>query len=81
MASHYKSHLGVREFQCPVCPKMFSRRHDRARHCAAVHDEHIDREGNFAGDDDDDLDRDDDQHDGDEFNFDLDVGVGASGSG
>ncbi|GAA5902271.1 hypothetical protein JCM8208_007246 [Rhodotorula glutinis] len=83
MASHYKSHLGVREFQCPVCPKMFSRRHDRARHCAAVHDEHIDREGNFAGDDDDDdLDLDHHHHDdGDEFNFDLDVGVGASGSG
>ncbi|ORY66646.1 hypothetical protein BCR35DRAFT_308510 [Leucosporidium creatinivorum] len=26
---------------CPHCPKKFSRRHDRARHCAAVHDSHI----------------------------------------
>ncbi|GAA6057078.1 hypothetical protein JCM3770_001447 [Rhodotorula araucariae] len=49
MSSHYKSHLGVREFACHVCPKLFSRRHDRARHCAAVHDEHVDRDGNVAG--------------------------------
>ncbi|GAA5836999.1 hypothetical protein JCM9279_007728 [Rhodotorula babjevae] len=83
MASHYKSHLGVREFQCPVCPKMFSRRHDRARHCAAVHDEHIDREGNHLDAElDGDLDLDHHDHDdGDEFDFELDVGVGASGSG
>lgn len=45
MMSHYKSHLGIREFDCPACPKKFSRRHDRARHCAAVHDLHVDREG------------------------------------
>ncbi|TNY21322.1 hypothetical protein DMC30DRAFT_395271 [Rhodotorula diobovata] len=77
MASHYKSHLGVREFQCPMCPKMFSRRHDRARHCAAVHDEQVDREGHAlpgAGDDNGDDDDDDE--------FELDIGVaGASGSG
>lgn len=82
MASHYKSHLGVREYQCPVCPKMFSRRHDRARHCAAVHDEHIDREGNPAGSQlGDEFDPDHHHDDDDEFNLDLDVGVGASGSG
>ncbi|GAA5900043.1 hypothetical protein JCM5296_002039, partial [Sporobolomyces johnsonii] len=34
---------------CPHCPKKFSRRHDRARHCAAVHDSHVDRDGNVAG--------------------------------
>lgn len=27
---------------CPHCNKKFSRRHDRARHCAAVHDSHED---------------------------------------
>lgn len=37
MQSHLKSHLGIREFDCPHCPKKFSRKHDRARHCAAVH--------------------------------------------
>ncbi|KAM0748056.1 hypothetical protein T439DRAFT_291835 [Meredithblackwellia eburnea MCA 4105] len=41
MQSHLKSHLGIRDFDCPHCPKKFSRRHDRARHCAAVHDSHI----------------------------------------
>lgn len=40
LGSHVKSHLGIREFDCPRCPKKFSRRHDRARHCAAVHDLH-----------------------------------------
>ncbi|GAA6030967.1 hypothetical protein JCM8097_008960 [Rhodosporidiobolus ruineniae] len=45
MQSHYRSHLGVRDFDCPHCPKKFSRRHDRARHCAAVHDSHVDRDG------------------------------------
>ncbi|GJN93037.1 hypothetical protein Rhopal_006082-T1 [Rhodotorula paludigena] len=49
MQSHYKSHLGIREFTCPHCPKKFSRRHDRARHCAAVHDVHVDRDGNLPG--------------------------------
>ncbi|GAA5820151.1 hypothetical protein JCM10212_000264 [Sporobolomyces blumeae] len=49
MQSHHKSHLGIREFNCPHCPKKFSRRHDRARHCSAVHDSHVDRNGNIAG--------------------------------
>ncbi|GAA5832089.1 hypothetical protein JCM11251_002816 [Rhodosporidiobolus azoricus] len=49
MQSHYASHLGVRNFTCPHCPKKFSRRHDRARHCAAVHDSHVDRDGNILG--------------------------------
>ncbi|SCV66902.1 BQ2448_5548 [Microbotryum intermedium] len=40
MQSHLKSHLNIRDFDCPCCPKKFSRRHDRARHCAAVHDMH-----------------------------------------
>ena len=40
LGSHVKSHLGIRDFNCPECPKKFSRRHDRARHCAAVHDLH-----------------------------------------
>ncbi len=40
LGSHVKSHLGIRDFNCPQCPKKFSRRHDRARHCAAVHDLH-----------------------------------------
>ncbi|SCZ95713.1 BZ3500_MvSof-1268-A1-R1_Chr8-1g09747 [Microbotryum saponariae] len=40
MQSHLKSHLNIRDFNCPCCPKKFSRRHDRARHCAAVHDMH-----------------------------------------
>ncbi|BGP19384.1 hypothetical protein JCM10213_000621 [Rhodosporidiobolus nylandii] len=47
--AHYKSHLGVRDFNCPHCPKKFSRRHDRARHCSAVHDSHVDRDGNIVG--------------------------------
>ncbi|GAA5942662.1 uncharacterized protein JCM15063_000854 [Sporobolomyces koalae] len=49
MQSHHKSHLGIREFTCPHCPKKFSRRHDRARHCSAVHDAHVDRDGNISG--------------------------------
>lgn len=49
MQSHYKSHLGVREYDCPWCPKKFSRRHDRARHCTGVHDAVVDREGNITG--------------------------------
>ncbi|GAA5899935.1 uncharacterized protein JCM6883_006039 [Sporobolomyces salmoneus] len=47
MQSHFKSHLGIREFSCPHCPKKFSRRHDRARHCSAVHDSRVDRDGNI----------------------------------
>ncbi|KAM0786969.1 hypothetical protein ACM66B_002387 [Microbotryomycetes sp. NB124-2] len=42
MQSHLKSHLDIREFDCPLCPKKFSRRHDRGRHCATVHDYHVD---------------------------------------
>ncbi|KAK4693984.1 hypothetical protein P7C70_g8826, partial [Phenoliferia sp. Uapishka_3] len=29
---------------CSHCSKMFSRRHDRARHCAAVHDSHVEND-------------------------------------
>ncbi|KAM0753577.1 hypothetical protein T439DRAFT_284993, partial [Meredithblackwellia eburnea MCA 4105] len=42
LQSHIKSHMGVRDFKCPECPKSFSRRHDCARHCIAVH--HYDKE-------------------------------------
>ncbi|KAI5476038.1 hypothetical protein MNV49_000467 [Pseudohyphozyma bogoriensis] len=38
LQSHIKSHL----VNCPECPKAFSRRHDCARHCIAVH--HYDKE-------------------------------------
>lgn len=31
------THLGVKPFPCSHCPKSFSRRHDCARHVAAVH--------------------------------------------
>lgn len=38
---------------CPYCTKKFSRRHDRARHCSAVHnaqiDESLDRDDEFEG--------------------------------
>lgn len=38
---------------CPHCTKKFSRRHDRARHCSAVHNAHIDesldRDDEFEG--------------------------------
>ncbi|KAK4057351.1 hypothetical protein OIO90_001417 [Microbotryomycetes sp. JL221] len=37
MQSHLKSHFDLREWDCPVCPKKFSRRHDRGRHCSTVH--------------------------------------------
>ncbi|BGP57735.1 hypothetical protein JCM8202_002388 [Rhodotorula sphaerocarpa] len=49
MQSHYKSHLGVREYDCLWCTKKFSRRHDRARHCTTVHEAVVDREGNITG--------------------------------
>lgn len=49
MQSHYKSHLGVREYDCLWCDKKFSRRHDRARHCVTVHDAVVDREGTITG--------------------------------
>lgn len=49
MQSHYKSHLGVREYDCLWCNKKFSRRHDRARHCVTVHDAVVDREGTITG--------------------------------
>ncbi|BGP42820.1 hypothetical protein JCM10450v2_006936 [Rhodotorula kratochvilovae] len=79
MSSHYKSHLGVREFACHVCPKMFSRRHDRARHCAAVHDEHVDRDGNVEGAAAEDYDEHDEHAAFDPYA--VDIGVSASGSG
>lgn len=49
MQSHYKSHLGVREYDCLWCNKKFSRRHDRARHCVTVHDAVVDRERTITG--------------------------------
>ncbi|GAA5876768.1 hypothetical protein JCM3774_003468 [Rhodotorula dairenensis] len=49
MQSHYKSHLGVREYDCLWCTKRFSRRHDRARHCVTVHDAVVDRDGTITG--------------------------------
>ncbi|GAA6017038.1 hypothetical protein JCM11491_006138 [Sporobolomyces phaffii] len=35
--SHIKSHQGIREFKCPECGKLFSRKHDCTRHCVAIH--------------------------------------------
>ncbi|GAA5872014.1 hypothetical protein JCM16303_000945 [Sporobolomyces ruberrimus] len=40
--SHIKSHQGIREFKCPECSKLFSRKHDCTRHCIAIH--HYDRD-------------------------------------
>jgi len=37
LSTHYNTHLGVKPFACSHCPKSFSRRHDCARHVAAVH--------------------------------------------
>lgn len=37
LSTHYNTHLGIKPFPCPNCPKSFSRRHDCARHVAAVH--------------------------------------------
>ena len=59
MQSHLKSHLGIRDFDCPHCTKKFSRRHDRARHCSAVHDSRIE---NDHDDEDDDEDQSDHGH-------------------
>lgn len=41
LQTHEKSHLNIRDFACAHCDKRFSRRHDRGRHCAAVHPEAI----------------------------------------
>ncbi|GAA5828263.1 hypothetical protein JCM5353_003976 [Sporobolomyces roseus] len=40
--SHIKSHQGIREFKCPECNKLFSRKHDCTRHCIAIH--HYDKD-------------------------------------
>lgn len=56
MQSHLKSHLGIREFDCPHCSKKFSRRHDRARHCTAVHNSTTSCTMSEMGDDDDERD-------------------------
>lgn len=37
LATHYNTHLGIKPFPCSHCTKSFSRRHDCARHVAAVH--------------------------------------------
>ncbi|GAA5873238.1 hypothetical protein JCM8547_008610 [Rhodosporidiobolus lusitaniae] len=37
LQSHIKSHKGIREFKCPECDKLFSRRHDAQRHAIALH--------------------------------------------
>ncbi|KAL7008671.1 hypothetical protein EMMF5_001933 [Cystobasidiomycetes sp. EMM_F5] len=37
LTTHYNTHLGVKPYPCSHCPKSFSRRHDCARHIAAVH--------------------------------------------
>ncbi|KPV73442.1 uncharacterized protein RHOBADRAFT_55180 [Rhodotorula graminis WP1] len=43
LMSHIKSHQGIREFKCPECNKLFSRKHDCTRHCIAIH--HYDKDG------------------------------------
>ncbi|GAA5903422.1 hypothetical protein JCM8208_001916 [Rhodotorula glutinis] len=43
LMSHIKSHQGIREFKCPECSKLFSRKHDCTRHCIAIH--HYDKDG------------------------------------
>ncbi|GAA5958302.1 hypothetical protein JCM3765_004785 [Sporobolomyces pararoseus] len=45
--SHIKSHQGIREFKCPECSKLFSRKHDCTRHCIAIHN--YDRESGSKG--------------------------------
>ena len=37
LQAHLKSHLGIRDFSCPECGKLFSRKHDCTRHCIAIH--------------------------------------------
>ncbi|GAA6060787.1 hypothetical protein JCM10212_005436 [Sporobolomyces blumeae] len=44
--SHIKSHQGIREFKCPECSKLFSRKHDCTRHCIAIH--HYDKDSGKA---------------------------------
>lgn len=41
LQTHAKSHLNIRDYDCAHCDKKFSRRHDRGRHCAAVHPEAV----------------------------------------
>uniref|UniRef100_A0A0K3CUD5 BY PROTMAP: gi/472585778/gb/EMS23329.1/ zinc finger, C2H3-type domain containing protein [Rhodosporidium toruloides NP11] gi/647400534/emb/CDR46093.1/ RHTO0S12e00254g1_1 [Rhodosporidium toruloides] n=1 Tax=Rhodotorula toruloides TaxID=5286 RepID=A0A0K3CUD5_RHOTO len=43
LQSHIKSHQGIREFKCPECSKLFSRKHDCVRHTIAIH--HYDKDG------------------------------------
>ncbi|GAA5842249.1 hypothetical protein JCM3766R1_005081 [Sporobolomyces carnicolor] len=45
--SHIKSHQGIREFKCPECSKLFSRKHDCTRHCIAIHN--YDRDSGSKG--------------------------------
>ncbi|GAA5926436.1 uncharacterized protein JCM15063_000276 [Sporobolomyces koalae] len=45
--SHIKSHQGIREFKCPECNKLFSRKHDCTRHCIAIH--HYDKDSGQKG--------------------------------
>ncbi|GAA5926478.1 hypothetical protein JCM1841_001732 [Sporobolomyces salmonicolor] len=44
--SHIKSHQGIREYKCPECSKLFSRKHDCTRHCIAIH--HYDKDSGKA---------------------------------
>ncbi|POY72269.1 hypothetical protein BMF94_4703 [Rhodotorula taiwanensis] len=37
LQAHIKSHQGIREFKCPECFKLFSRKHDCTRHCISIH--------------------------------------------
>ncbi|KAG5457144.1 MAG: hypothetical protein BJ554DRAFT_2919, partial [Olpidium bornovanus] len=37
LGTHKQTHLGVRKFRCPVCPKGFTRKHDLSRHLEAIH--------------------------------------------
>ena len=41
LQTHSKSHYNIRDYDCAHCDKKFSRRHDRGRHCAAVHPEAV----------------------------------------
>ncbi|GAA5900836.1 C2H2-type zinc finger protein [Sporobolomyces salmoneus] len=45
--AHIKTHQGIKEFKCPECNKLFSRKHDCTRHCIAIHN--YDRESDSKG--------------------------------